>query len=62
MSDNVEIVTPLGVVRSTSGALAEAMAELIALGGRGTELDLDEVLGMTLDTFDLGPSDSCTAA
>ena len=37
VDDTVEIDTPMGVVRSTSGALAEAMAELLAMDFGGAD-------------------------
>jgi hypothetical protein len=54
----IEIVTDEGVVTSTSSALAEAMAELIAAEHRATESDLLEAVSVQLPG---GPVDSSVA-
>ena len=58
-----EIVTTDGVVSSTSNALAEAMAEIIA-DHRATESDLLAAVGMDLDnpTGDAAVAPATTAA
>ena len=48
MSNHIEIDTLDGVVSSTSSALAEAMAELIAAEYRADEQDLLEIVGLDL--------------
>lgn len=55
-----EIVTNDGVVTSTSSALAEAMAEIIAAEHRATEADLLAALG--LDLRDDAATDTAAAA
>ena len=55
-----EIVTDDGVVSSTSSALAEAMAELIAAEHRATEADL--LAAVSLDLADAAGAPALPAA
>ncbi len=56
MSQTVEIDTVSGVVRSTSSALAQVVADLVAAEYRATERDLFAVLGMSLEDDEVGAS------
>ena len=52
MHEVIRIETAVGLVQSTSDALAAAMAELVDATHRATERDLIDVLGVSLDEGD----------
>ena len=62
MGNRIEIDTLNGVISSTSNALAEAMAELIAAEYRADEDDLMEAVCFDLDLGDVGGEASPTVS